>query len=149
MKSLAVVLIMLVVIAAVAVAGSQAQPLPKTNLALRICQHPGPIAPDALRCRPVALLASPGELERELAGDLGGDWGDVGDWAYEAGGDYSDPDWIVEVARAVWEVAWRAGVVALAAELVEQAVDWAFADGDRGTGHALAPLDTTIFDPQD
>lgn len=141
MKSLAGVLIALALVVAVAVAGSQARPLPRANPLLQICEQTGPIVLDSARCKPVVLLAAPGELERDFVGDIGGDW------ANDAGGNGADPDWQAAAVKAVVEVAWRAAVAAASVNFVQRALDWAFGDTGASHTHFLAHLDTSIFDP--
>lgn len=141
MKSLTGVFVLLVLVAAVAVTGSQAQPLPWTNPVVRICQQTGPIASESVRCRPVVLLAAPAEMERDFGGDIGGDW------ANDAGGYGADPEWAVQAAKLVFEVAWKAAVTATSVNIVQRALDWAFGGNVSSDLPILAYLDTSIFDP--
>lgn len=141
MKALAGVLIALVLVAAVAVAGSQARPLPRANPLLRICEQTSPIALDSARCKPVALLAAPGGLERDFGGDIGGDL------ANETGGYSADPDWLIQAAKILFDVAWKAAVTGTSVNLVQRALDWAFGGNVSSDIPLLAYLDTSIFDP--
>lgn len=55
MKSVAVLLIMLVLVAGVAVNGSRAQPLPETSVAFRACQYTGRLVTET--CQPLIGVA--------------------------------------------------------------------------------------------
>lgn len=136
MKGLAVVVVVLALVVSVAVAGSQAQPLPRTNPALGMCQPPGRISPDAVRCKPVILLAAAGELENEFAGEIGGNL------ANEVGGDNADPEFLVKVAADLA----KAFIVALAVDLAQRFMDWAFGGTAPNSAPVLAHVDTSIFD---
>lgn len=92
MKSVALVLVLIVLVAGVAVGGSRAQPLPRTSEVLRLCQ-PGLQLPPG--CRP---LVAPDNLA------IDGDIRDFGDFAVDGGDDAGDKHWwdlAVRVALAV------------------------------------------------
>lgn len=148
MKGLSVVLVILLVVTGVAVTASRAQPLTRPNPLIGICDPTGPIAPES-RCKPIGALPTIGELEQvtgDSAGNLAGDIG--GDWANEAGGDLSDPEFYAAV-KALFDLAVKAGIAAVAVNLAERALDWAFGGDIPGEPSALAHVNDSIFDPQD
>ena len=120
-KSIAVLVMVVVLVAGLAVNGSRAQPLPVTSVAFRLCQL-GEQMPQP--CRPIV---SP---ERAALDDGGRDY----DGGFEAdGGDDGDKHW--------WDLGVR---VALA--VARAAAEWWASHYSGSVATDVRPVDWEIFD---
>lgn len=137
MKTVAGLLVLVFLVAAVAVRGSRAQPLPEASTAFRQC-HGAP-AQMSGRCLPVSSALT-GMADMGVDGDVAyvGDYG--GDYAYSQEESLSSPEWWREIALA----AVTAGLQALALEAAKWAAERL---GGEAPGQLQTQLVPELFDP--
>jgi hypothetical protein len=139
MKTVAGILVLVMLVTLVAVSGSRAQPLPGSSVAFRQCLEQASLSGG--RCTSaVSIVAG---LE-EVGGDRAMDQVGYGDLGQAKGGDLSSPEWPAAVARVIGPI-----VVAALVRVAENFVDRMF---DRYWGGGLfadlpADVSPVIFDP--
>ena len=136
MKTIAGILVLVMLVTVVAVSGSRAQPLPGSSVAFQQCLDQA--SPPGDRCASAVTIVAGvdevgGERDMNQAAAYGGDFGQ--------GQDLSSPD--------LWQAVLAAIVVAVAVRAAEHVVDRVF---DRYWGGALsadlpAHVSPLIFDP--
>lgn len=136
MKTIAGILVLVMLVTVVAVSGSRAQPLPGSSVAFQQCLEQA--SPSGDRCASAVSFVAGID---EIGGDRAMDQAGYGDFGQAHGGDLSSPEWPGALALAVF--------TAVLVRAAEHLVDWAF---DRYWGGGLsadlpAHVSPLIFDP--